>query len=222
MILRFTKSLCLLAFLLYGCTAVASWEILVFPGVSGPIDGALNVGNLRPPVLRSCTQTFNSYAKCDYAFTDSAQRKINIFSDLMVALDDHAEQTVELKPWVARADTKTPPDAAKVPYKMYLLTISPTVVLVVPIKPSPSEYYKTRCSTLLFAGCIQSQGFRGSAYWFKQSPPVAEDSFWFTPEESKGVVHYLAKGQSEHEISVNQAMIQLSQKDGNWIVQRTK
>lgn len=222
MLTRFTALICPLVFILTGCTTMARWNVLTFPGVSGPIPGALNVGDLRPPVLRRCIQAYNSYPKCNYGFTDSNQEVVDIYDGLMEPLDAHAEKTAELRPWVNRIDMKNAPDPAKVPYRMFLLTISPAIVLVVPITPNRSDYYKNHCSTLLFKGCIQSQGFRGSAYWFHDTPPVANGSFWFTTEEQPGTVHYLKDGQSKHEISVDQATVRLSNANSRWEVHRVK
>jgi DNA polymerase III alpha subunit (gram-positive type) len=140
----------------------------------------------------------------------------------MESLDAHAENTTELRPWVNRIDMKNAPDPENVPYRMFLLTISPAIVLVVPITPSSSDYYKNRCDTLLFKGCIQSQGFRGSAYWFHDAPPVVNRTFWFTTEEQPGAVHFLKDGQSVHEIAVAQATVRLSSTNARWEVHRVK
>lgn len=219
---RFTALLCFLVGILTGCTTMAPWNVLTFERVSGPIPGALNVGDIRPPVLRRCVQAYNSYPTCDYGFTDSNQRVVDIYNDLMASMDSHAEKTTELRPWVNRINMKDAPDAAKVPYRMFLLTISPAIVLVVPITPTASDYSKKRCDTLLFKGCIQSQGFRGSAYWFHDTPPVANGSFWFTTEDQPGSVHYLRDGQPEHEIAVGQAIVRLSNANSHWEVHRVK
>lgn len=219
---RFTPLLCSLAAILTGCTTMAPWSVLTFEGVSGPIPGALNVGDLRPPVLRRCVQAYNSYPTCDYGFTDSKQKVVDIHHDLMESLDAHAEKTTELRPWVNRINMKHAPDPEKVPYRMFLLTISPAIVLVVPVTPNPSDYYKNGCQTLLFKGCIQSQGFRGNAYWFHDAPPVADGSFWFTTVEQSGTVHYLKDGQSGHEIAVGEAAVQLSNVNSRWEVHRVR
>ncbi len=215
-----TASLC--ALIAAGCASYHPWIVLTFPPLSGPIPGALNIGDARPPIQTRCEIAYNTYSKCDYAFIDSDGKRIDIFGELMVALDAHAERTAELKPWVNKIDMENPPDPSRVPYKMFLLSISPAIVLATPIRPSRSEYYKTHCSTLLFKGCIQSQGFRGSAYWFHESPPIVDGSFWFTSDEPQGAVHYLKKGEAAHEITVGQAMLRLVQADTRWSVQRVK
>lgn len=207
---------------LSGCAAMVPWDILTFPGVSGPIPGALNIGDSRPPVLRRCIQAFNSYPNCDYGFTDSNQKVVDIFSVLLESLDTYAEKTSELRPWVNKINMKNAPDPEKVPYRMFLLTISPSIVLVVPIAPKASDYYRNSCSTLLYKGCIQSQGFRGNAYWFHESPPVVSGSFWFTTEDRPGSVHYLNEGKSEHDILVGKSIVRLSQANSHWEVHRVK
>jgi hypothetical protein len=214
---------CLALLAMVGCTAVVPWEMLSFTGLKeAPIEGALVDGNSRPPVLRRCLQARDSYAQCDYAFQDSAGNKVNIYRDLLPALDAHAEQIGQLKPWINKVDAKNAKEPSEVPYKMFLLTISPAIVLVVPVADGRSGYYKNRnCSTLLWRGCLQSQAFRGNAYWFTQDPPIARDAFWFTTAEQKGSFHGLGD-EASHDISVGGSNLRLVARDEQWVVQRAK
>jgi hypothetical protein len=209
---------------LSGCAALGAWETLTFSNVSGPIPGPLNVGNERPYVQRRCTQSLNNHPQCDYAFTDSSQRRVNIFKDLLVSIDGHAEQVAELRPWVRKAGMSVDPrEEAKFPYRMYLLTISPAVVLVAPSQHSVKEFFNDRCrGTLLFRGCIQSQSFRGNLYYFQEAPAIAAGSFWFSPEEARGSIHPLPGDRTAQEISVGGAVLRLTQNSGRWQVERLR
>ena len=200
---------------LVGCATLGAWETLTFPNMSGPIPGPLNVGNERPPVQRLCTQSYRSHPQCDYAFIDSAQRKVNIFEDLLVSIDGYAEHVADLKSWVRKADARSGlREEAKFPYRMHLLTISPAIVLVVPSQHSLSEFNTDPCrGTLLFGGCIQSQSFRGNLYYFQEAPAVTSGSFWFTPTEAKGVIHQLPDEKTT-QISVEGAVLRLTR--NNW------
>lgn len=219
-----TSALCLLLLALSGCAAIGPWETLTFPSLSGPIPGPLNVGNERPFLQRHCTQTFNSYPQCDYAFIDSSQRRVNIFKDLLVSIDGHAEQVAELKPWVRKTDKPSDlREEAKFPYRMHLLTVSPAVVLVVPSQHSLKDFFNDPCQgTLLFRGCIQSQSFRGNLYYFQEAPAVAAGSFWFTPGEAKELIHPLPSDRISQEVSVGGAVLRLTQNSGRWQVERLK
>lgn len=113
---------------LAACAAVTPWETLTFSSLSGPIPGPLNVGDERPYVQRRCTQTLNNHPQCQYAFIDSSQRKVDIFKDLLVSIDGHAEQVAPLRPWVRKANMRVDArEEARFPYRMHLLTVSPAV-----------------------------------------------------------------------------------------------
>ncbi|MEJ1355969.1 MAG: hypothetical protein RPV21_08640 [Candidatus Sedimenticola sp. (ex Thyasira tokunagai)] len=207
--------------LMAGCTSMAPWQTLTFTGHKIPTVGALNAGNTRPHILRRCIQARNSYAKCDYGFKGSNQNIVNIYDDLLPSLDDHAERIPKLKPWVKKARMRNTRSEESFPYKMYLLTISPAIVLVVPATPGYKEYSPSRrCDRLLTTGCIQSQSYRGNAYWFQEQPPVIEGSFWFSPNESSGSIHMLDLNQRVQDIVVGNTILRISKFNSKWDANR--
>lgn len=105
---------------------------------------------------------------------------------------------------------------------MYLVTISPAVVVVVPSEAIKEWPRSKNCGKLLVTGCIQSKRFRGNAYWFRHSPEITEGSFWFAPGEPKGTIHHIDTRQNKIKIIINDAEIMLTQEDGNWTVNRLK
>ncbi len=221
--MRVTWTLAFLATVLSACTSLAPWETLSFSGINSVV-GALNAGDTRPNVLRRCVQAMNTYPACDYAFVDSNGDKVNIYDDLVVKLDAHGQEIEDLKPWVLTEKMQLErrgPNPYKFPYKMFLLTITPAIVLVVPADPR-DDFWSKQCSTLLTGGCIQSQGFRGNAYWFRESPRAAEGSFWFTTEEPLGSKHSVGLASPIQQIAVGSALVELAQENGRWTVRRKR
>ncbi len=204
--------------LLSGCAMPGSWDVWVSTASSKPTDGALNVGDARPPVLSKSKVVLSPYENPNtYAFTDSAGRYINVFDTLLKDLDSYSQRVSPLRPWITNVGTKEFREGREYPFKMFLLTISPEVVLVVPTNINSGE---DGCRTLFLQGCLQSQSFRGGAYWFRGSPKISEGSYWFSPSEGDARVHPLDAASETNEIRVDGAILRLSKSNSEWSVDR--
>jgi hypothetical protein len=62
----------------------------------------------------------------------------------------------------------------KEPIRLYILTISPTVVLAVPGRKTSTECYGTSYQ----AGC---QEYEGHTFNFGSTPEIGDNSYWFSP-----------------------------------------
>ena len=172
--------------------------------------GPITKGRDRAPVLGGCRQTPLFAGTCDLIFTDLHGSHIDGHR-LARDLDQAAKHVPPLSGWLS-PDLN---DESKLPYELHLLTISPAIVLAV-----PASSRRTRCSSVYDQGCIQSQGFRGQAYWYRAAPAVREGSFWFA---ANGGAYFPLDRQSDSaRIVTNGAVIELVAERGTWIVQRTK
>jgi hypothetical protein len=206
--------------LLGGCNGLGPWNVWTSTASSLPTAGPMGVGGIRHPVLARSRVVVDPYAnRLSYAFQDSSGRNINVFASLLPDLDAYTERIDELKPWVTRPGTHEFRQGRNYPFKMFLLTISPAIVLVVPQKIDSSNAH---CDTLFLQGCLQSQSFRGSEYWFRGTPKVANGSFWFSPEEKNNKIHRLDETKRVEKINVGQSIVELTKIDGEWQVNRIK
>lgn len=172
--------------------------------------GPISMGTTRQPVVGGCYTTFMYSGGCDLIFTDRFGRHVDGHR-LANELDQTAKHIGPLAPWLSRSLN----DSSKLPYDLYLLTISPAIVLAVPLGAS-----RTSCSSVYDQGCIQSQGFRGQAYWYRNAPAIRTGSFWYSVDGDKH--HQIDVGLGRVEITTGGAVLELVA-DGNiWTVRRTK
>jgi hypothetical protein len=186
--------------------------------INGEVVGALNAGNARPPVQQRCgTPPFMAPhgTTCAYAFVDSTAKRVDIF-DLLKRVDLVAEKLPQLRPWLNKINDRK--DERLFPFKMHLLTVSPAIVLVVP--RSRTQEHES-CGFLLRTGCIQSQSFRGNAYWFRGNPRIQDGSFWFNVDEPNSIVS-LEVGTGSLTIASSGATIRLVPSGGEWLVHRDR
>jgi hypothetical protein len=187
--------------------------------IGGDVVGALNVGNARPPVQERCgTPPFMSPTNapvCAYAFVDSAGRRVDIF-DLRDRIDAIAETLPQLSPWINKVRDRK--DETLFPYRMYLLTVSPAIVLIV---PRPRTQRHEFCGFLLRTGCIQSQSFRGNDYWFRGNPSIQAGAFWFNADD-RGPIELVANVEATVTVTSGAASLRLVPSNGQWIVSRDK
>ena len=216
--LRFGKFIIAL-YVLTACAALGSWDIWISTASPNPTAGALNVGGVRPPILANCNRPrLTPYDNpCTYAFADSQGKKVNVLDDLLKSIDASAEKIAQLKPWITKIGSKEDSGRRSYEHKMFLLTISPAIILVVPNK---NKWPDDICSTLFLQGCIQSQSFRGNAFWFRGAPKISEDSFWFSPEDVDGKIHAIDSISNATDIRLKEAVVRLTRAGAEWQVER--
>jgi hypothetical protein len=100
-------------------------------------------------------------------------------------------------------------------YKMYLLTISPVVVLAVP-KSADDEIY---CGVSHSRGCIQSTTDAGSYFYLSLIKALA-GSFWFAPD-IKQTVSYLPDNSENIQIDLPDSKIMFVPVNGGWSINRS-
>lgn len=196
----------LLAAALSGCVYPPAKDDRTGEELLGPIA----MGIKRQAVLGSCRQVFMHSGTCDLIFTDSRGFRVDGHR-LAQTLDQTAKQIPPLSRWLSRSLD----DESKLPYELHLLTISPAVVLAV-----PATSQRLRCSSVYAQGCIQSQGFRSQAYWYRAAPTIRPGSFW-----------YVAGSDAPQPVEVNSGKVtitstgvelELSADGGSWLVRRIK
>jgi hypothetical protein len=147
---------------------------------------------------------------CDLIFTDHFGIHVDGHR-LAREMDQTAKQIEPLAPWLS----KSLDVSSKLPYELHLLTISPAIILAVPTGVSLRS-----CSSVYQQGCIQSQGFRGQAYWYRAAPPVRAGSFWFMDGSDK---YSLIDARQEIVlIAANGAILELTADGYSWTVRRMK
>lgn len=97
-------------------------------------------------------------------------------------------------------------------YKLYLLTISPLVIMAVPIVKGEWIY----CSAPLREGCIISAAGYGG-YFYSTRVPVRGGTFWFSPD--LGARRSEISGEST-ELKLADSILHLKTQDGFWEVSR--
>lgn len=194
------------AFGLTGCAYAPAKDAKTGAELQGPI----TMGDSRAPVLGTCRSTFMYSGTCDLIFTDLHGRHVDGLK-LAGDLDRAATNMAPLKPWASRSF-----EDSQLPYDLYLLTISPAIALAVPLSSGP----RTHCSSVYQEGCIQSQGFRRQAYWYRSVPPVRAGSFWFAV--GVDAVQSVDATASKVKIVWEGAEIQLTRSGEDWSVYRTK
>jgi hypothetical protein len=172
--------------------------------------GPISIGTTRQPLVGGCYTTFMYSGGCDLIFTDRFGRHVDGHR-LARELDQTAKQIEPLAPWLS----KSLDDSSKLPYELYLLTISPAVVLAVPHGAS-----RTSCSSVYDQGCIQSQSFRAQAYWYRKAPTIRAGSFWYVVDGDKH--HQIDARLGKVEITTNGAVLELTADGDTWTVRRTK
>lgn len=208
-----------LAFTLPGCWGVAGlvWNEASVQGK--PVAGALNVGNVRPPLQSRCGTTawMANSPTCAWAFVDSTGHKVDM-DVLRAELDSFAEKRPQFHQWINKVGNESVQREMNFPYKLYLLTVSPAVVLAVPRKPKEPHSF---CGAPAILGCLQSQSLRGNSYWYRESPVINGDSFWFAPALSNATFP-IDSSLQEVRITAGDAVIKLVASGELWQVFREK
>jgi hypothetical protein len=177
-----------------------------------PIDGPIAIGDLRKPIAGACGTYTMYWGYCDLIFEDKNGRNVDAFR-IRTELDRIAANHTSLSKWVRSVEGDK---ESELPYDMYLLTISPEIVLVVPREIKRQK----NCPSVYQNGCIQSKSFRAHSYWYNTPPNIRSGSFWFSPSQSG--MNEINTIDSEAVISFNDTVVKLSPNQGQWRVFREK
>jgi len=179
-------------------------------------DGPITVADKREPIMGGCNQLVMYANTCDYIFTDLRGRRRDA-ARIGRDLDAVAATLPQMSPWANLAEDRLRARRDLLPYEMYLLTISPEIVLVVPRGNAPTRF----CGGPFHYGCIQSQVFRGNSYWYRDKPPIRPGSFWYSPD-IPGAHNLDANGKREISLQVGGAVVRLLAEGEEWKVWRDR
>jgi hypothetical protein len=177
-----------------------------------PVLGPIVLGEERRPVTGDCRQIFMYAGTCDLLFEDLKGRRVDGHR-LRSELDQKASALRPLANWVRPVELGRD---SELPYDLYLLTISPEIVLAV---PRGSERRKN-CPSVYQDGCIQSRSFGGSSYWYRQKPKVHPGSFWFN--QATPSPQWIESSASDVVISIDRAVVRLTRTQDEWRVVRER
>ena len=135
-----------------------------------------------------------------------------------VGFMDHRGHVISLRELERDIDAYVPGLSLSREVRLYVLTISPAVILAVPGRPRDraqclGEDYRTGCFATAATGSIPFQ--------YGPRAEVGEGSFWFVPSSGEGPVQ-LPRGASSVDIPLADSVIRLSAEGRYWNVLRTK
>lgn len=133
-------------------------------------------GTLFARVFQKCEQRLMDGARqCKLAFEDEAGKKHEVFHDLISELDDLVIKIPEANAW---EKTKSSPAEIKVPYRLFLVTLSPIIVVAVPAPPLVTE----QCwSDAPRGNCLRSYIANNNGYSLSTTIPVVAGTLWLSP-----------------------------------------
>ncbi len=169
--MRVRANIYLLAAICAGCVSHDfSWTKV--PG-QGPYLGEARYAQ----VFRKCEQRLMDGApQCEIAFGDGDRGpRVEVFHDLIGELDSYLARLPASRSW---GTTNSSPRQTRVPYKLFLVTILPSIVVAVPSPPAKTE----NCWVDAPRGnCLRSYFAAGNGYVLSTAIPAMADSFWFSP-----------------------------------------
>ncbi len=203
------------------------------PGVlwkDTPWQGPLIAGNQSANLQERCdlTQVFMSDStRCDRAFIDHNGRRVDVTVDVRDVIDDYLDHVPELAPYIGQRRTdfksgESPWQSPRKgsPFRVYILTISPIIVLAVPRANFQEDYDELYCTANIFArGCLPTSRLSLCPYWYKGAPRVRAGSFWFSPA-LPGSSIAVPEGLSEYAIKVGSDQVLLRNDGTHWTVTR--
>lgn len=185
-------------------------------------EGPLAWGSVRAKVMKKCDSGpsgFSDVTNCKWAFVDHRGTKVDASEDVQKLLDDFMPQVEILKPWVMiphDGGSLSAPERSRVPYRLHIVTVSPVVLLAVPIQHGETDYC---AGPWVKQGCIPSRRFSLEPYWYKKPPRAVEGAFWIAPclgVKSKKI----ESATTEVFIPLPDSRLRLQPKDGFWAISR--
>lgn len=175
--------------------------------------GPLAQGNSPSTASMSCTENPGGRS-CTVYFKD--QTGLNVDSVAMVKkIDAHLSKVTPFDEWVSAAKNEKRARSF-FPYKLYLLTMSPSIVMAVPVSLGTHD----NCNgQYLKKGYLTSRLLMPVCYQYFDKPEVAKGSLWFSPE-GKIDFEYIPDEADQYTINVNGVVVELAKSGSQWIVVR--
>ncbi|MCX7197855.1 MAG: hypothetical protein NTW37_07675 [Proteobacteria bacterium] len=131
--------------------------------------------------------------------------------DLEQQLDDYLRSLDGFSSWPTTED-KTGASHAP-PYRFYLLSLQPTLVLVVPAPAGRA--WRGSCGGPANRNTCISSKLLPEGYPYATLPKTDGEAFWFAPGVTRGLVPVLTQD-GRYRFPANVATASLVQKDGQW------
>lgn len=160
-------------------------------------------------------------SRVEIDYLDNRGKKIDTENRVKRVLDVYLQKVPKIAPFLPRSYrdgvSSSTGDKEAFPFQMYLLTISPLVVLAV---PRPRAEYGAYCSGGIFStGIIPSAGMLLDCYAYLAKPKIRPGSFWFSPD--LGITgQFLPEGKSNYSINLKGSRLDLIANGDVWSVQR--
>jgi hypothetical protein len=153
--------------------------------------------------------------QCKIAFEDEAGRKHEVFHDLISELDNLVLRIPESATWQR---TKSSPAEIIVPYQLFLVTISPVIIIPVPAPHSATE----PCwSDAPRGDCLRSYVAANNRYSLSTTFPVVAGTRWLSPS-STPFRNFLPTEPVEYNLSLDGVNAKLIRQGDNWRFIRAK
>lgn len=152
--------------------------------------------------------------RCERVLLTEQGDRVSISGEIE-ALERYLVNVPQIAPWI------TPPNGPNKgpgPYKLFLISFFPTIVVAVPQQRSTDW----SCSgSQMKNGCIRSRAINLNSYWFRALPPIADGSFWFSPQLNEGSVQIDAH-QPSITIRVGTSELSLAASNGEWKIEKVQ
>ena len=174
-----------LLFVLSACATWSEWE--PSERIVGPIAAA---GNARSKVMHRCTAGnvvesaySSSGGRCKTAFKLPSGQLLDM-ADLELTIDNYLASLEGSASWPIRKHgsySKYEP-----PYKFYLLSLEPTVVLVLPFPAG--KYRGYGCGGPANGNRCVGSALLDEGYPYEELPKADSEAYWFSPGKTSGLV----------------------------------
>jgi hypothetical protein len=160
--------------------------------------------------FRKCEQRLMDGARqCAIAFEDEDGLKHEVFHDLVGELDGLVMKVPGANLW---PKTRSYPAELKVPYKLFLVTISPIIIVAVPAPPLQTEHCWVDAPD---GKCLRSYIAASNGYSLSTAIPVVEGTVWLSSASAaQGRTIPIQVG--EYKFPLDGVDANLIQKDGIW------
>jgi hypothetical protein len=158
---------------------------------------------------------------CEYAFVTHTGQRLRVVEDVEEVIDEYLARIPSLAGWAGpqRGALRWSPQYRYVgfPYRLYLLTVSPIVIMVVPIAKAPPAAF---CGEGIRDGCLRSKKL-DEPIRFLAAPEIQPDSFWFSPD-LKTPERRIPNDETHVVIPLGSSKLDLTSNGTKWEVRRSQ
>jgi hypothetical protein len=167
-------------------------------------------------VFQKCEQRLMDGARqCKIAFEDEAGKKHEVFHDLVSELDDQVLRIPEAATWQR---TKSSPAEIIVPYKLFLVTLAPIIIIAV---PAPLAATEPCWSDAPRGNCLRSYVAANNGYSLSTTFPAVAGTRWLSPMSTSSR-NLVPTGPVEYDFPLENVNAKLIRQGDNWQFIREK